>query len=103
MIKTRFWVLILSLFVLSSLDTACQTPTPARVLTPPPHVAREFRGVWIATVGNIDWPSERGLSTRQQQQELIEMLARPAALRLNAVTFQVRPGADAFYASPYEP
>ena len=22
----------------------------------------EFRGVWVATVENIDWPSKRGLS-----------------------------------------
>jgi len=28
----------------------------------PPWVAREFRGVWVATVANIDWPSKPGLS-----------------------------------------
>jgi uncharacterized lipoprotein YddW (UPF0748 family) len=59
--------------------------------------------VWIATVQNIDWPSEPGLSTRQQQQELIEMLDRAVQLRLNAIILQVRPAADAMYASPYEP
>ncbi len=26
-----------------------------------PAVPREFRGVWVATVDNIDWPSKRGL------------------------------------------
>jgi uncharacterized lipoprotein YddW (UPF0748 family) len=104
MTKIRFWLLFLSLFVLSSLDTACgQTPEQARVLKPPPPVAREFRGVWIASVANIDWPSEPGLSTRQQQQELLEMFDRAAALHLNAVILQVRPAADALYASPYEP
>jgi uncharacterized lipoprotein YddW (UPF0748 family) len=104
MTKIRFWLLFLSLFVLSSLDTACgQTPEQARVLAPPPPVGREFRGVWIASVANIDWPSEPGLSTRQQQQELLEMFDRAAALHLNAVILQVRPAADALYASPYEP
>ena len=31
------------------------------ILIPP--TPREFRGVWVATVANIDWPSEPGLST----------------------------------------
>jgi uncharacterized lipoprotein YddW (UPF0748 family) len=96
-------VLLLSLFVLSSFNTACGQTSGTPALGAPPPVAREFRGVWIATVGNIDWPSRPGLSTRQQQQELIEMLDRAAALRLNAVILQVRPSADALYASPYEP
>lgn len=71
--------------------------------TSPPPVPREFRAVWVATVGNIDWPSKPGLSTWDQQRELIAILDRSVALGLNAVIFQVRPGADALYASPYEP
>ncbi|MEJ2215358.1 MAG: family 10 glycosylhydrolase [Gemmatimonadota bacterium] len=69
----------------------------------PPPVPREFRGVWVATVGNVDWPSREGLSTREQQAELLAILDRAASLNLNAVVFQVRPAADAFYDSPYEP
>ncbi|HEU4628295.1 MAG TPA: family 10 glycosylhydrolase [Gemmatimonadaceae bacterium] len=68
-----------------------------------PEVPREFRGVWVASVGNIDWPSEPGLSTQQQQMELLAILDRAVALHLNAVILQVRPAADALYASPYEP
>ncbi|MGQ0641242.1 MAG: glycoside hydrolase family 10 protein [Gemmatimonadaceae bacterium] len=68
-----------------------------------PIIMREFRGVWVATVDNIDWPSKPGLSTRQQQSELRELLDRAAALRLNAVIFQVRPSADALYLSKLEP
>ena len=30
---------------------------------------REFRGVWIATVVNIDWPSDVHLSVDQQKQQ----------------------------------
>src|SRR6476646_190535 len=101
----RISVLLLSLFVLVVFDTACgQTPPPsAQSITVPPATRREFRGVWIATVGNIDWPSEPGLSTRLQQQELIEMLDRAVQPRLNAIIRHVRPAADAMYASPYEP
>ncbi|HEY7567719.1 MAG TPA: family 10 glycosylhydrolase [Gemmatimonadaceae bacterium] len=68
-----------------------------------PVIMREFRGVWIATVDNIDWPSKPGLSTRDQQKELLALLDRAVALRLNAVIFQVRPSADALYQSKLEP
>ncbi len=70
---------------------------------PPPAVMREFRGVWVATVANIDWPSKAGLSTWDQQRELLAILDRAVGLGLNAIVFHIRPGADAFYASPYEP
>lgn len=76
--------------------------SPARAETPPP-VPREFRGVWISTVYNLDWPSRKGLSTEQQQRELIEILDAVQAMRMNAVMFQVRPEADALYDSPIEP
>jgi len=66
-------------------------------------MAREFRGVWVASVANLDWPSSRKLTTAQQQSELITLLDRAAALKLNAVIFQVRPAADALYASKIEP
>ncbi len=69
----------------------------------PPELPREFRAVWVATVGNIDWPSKQGLSTWDQQRELLAILDRAASLKLNAIVFQIRPGADALYASPYEP
>lgn len=71
--------------------------------TTPPPVPREFRGAWIATVANIDWPSRPGLPVDSQKAELIAMLDRAAALRLNAIIFQVRPSADAFYQSVHEP
>lgn len=69
----------------------------------PPPVAREFRGAWVASVANIDWPSKPGLSTWEQQAELIAILNRAVHLNLNAVLLQVRPAADALYDSPYEP
>lgn len=68
-----------------------------------PAVVREFRGVWVASVANIDWPSKPGLSSWQQQAELIALLDRARTLRLNAVLLQVRPAADALYESALEP
>jgi|SRR5688572_5542666 len=72
-------------------------------ITAVPALPREFRGVWIATVGNMDWPSRRDLTTAQQQRELLRLLDSARELGLNAVIFQVRPMADAFYASALEP
>lgn len=64
---------------------------------------REFRGVWVATVANIDWPSKPGLNVEKQKQELIELLDLHKANGMNAILFQVRPSADAFYAKSREP
>ena len=69
----------------------------------PPPVPREFRGVWVATVDNIDWPSRPGLPVDSQQAELVALLDRADALNLNAVILQVRPAADALYDSQVEP
>jgi uncharacterized lipoprotein YddW (UPF0748 family) len=64
---------------------------------------RELRAAWIATVLNIDWPSQKGLSTQQQQEEYIKLLDLLKSVGMNAVIVQVRPSADAFYPSSYEP
>ncbi len=69
----------------------------------PPLAPREFRAVWVATVANIDWPSKPGLTTDQQKAEAVAILNRVQALNMNAVLLQVRPSADALYASNLEP
>ena len=63
----------------------------------------EMRAVWIATVNNIDWPSNPGLSADEQKNEMIQLLDLMKEYNLNTVVFQVRPAADAFYTSPLEP
>ncbi|MDQ1924841.1 glycoside hydrolase family 10 protein [Massilia pseudoviolaceinigra] len=69
----------------------------------PPPAPREFRGAWVATVANIDWPSKKDLTVAQQKAEMIAILERAKALHLNAILLQVRPSADAIYPSNYEP
>lgn len=64
---------------------------------------REFRAAWIATVSNIDWPSKPGLPAIDQQQQFIRRLEQMKDLGCNAVIVQIRPSADAFYASAIEP
>ena len=86
-----------------ALVAAIVAPARGQSADAPAPIRREFRGVWLVTVGNGDWPSKPGLSTWEQQQELLAMLNKAVELKLNAVVFHVRPGADAFYDSPYEP
>ncbi|MCK9211196.1 MAG: family 10 glycosylhydrolase [Ignavibacteriaceae bacterium] len=84
-------ILLLSLLVFS-ISSFAQTFLPKR----------EFRGAWIATVTNIDWPT-RGASTASQEQALIDILDGLKALNVNAVMFQIRPECDALYNSSIEP
>ncbi|HVH12892.1 MAG TPA: family 10 glycosylhydrolase [Longimicrobium sp.] len=79
----------------AAVDTAAADTLPA--------VLREFRGVWVATVDNIDWPSKPGLPADSQRAELIAILDRAVQLNLNAIVLQVRPAADAIYPSELEP
>ena len=63
-----------------------------------------FRGAWIATVANIDWPSTGSIGyPATQQQELVDMLDSLQAIGINSIIFQVRPTADALYWSELEP
>ncbi len=85
---------------------ACgQAPAATRTAidSMPPAVTREFRAAWVPSVGNMNWPSKRGLSTAEQQAELITMFDKLVQLRMNAIVLQVRPAADALYQSSIEP
>ncbi|MEK7729202.1 MAG: family 10 glycosylhydrolase [candidate division KSB1 bacterium] len=64
---------------------------------------REFRGAWIATVINLDWPSSPFLTPEAQRAELIRLLDEMRSHNLNAVMFQVRSECDAMYPSTIEP
>ncbi len=63
----------------------------------------EFRGVWVATVSNIDWPSKKNLSVSEQKEEFIRLVEMHQRNGMNALIVQVRPAADAVYPSPFEP
>lgn len=64
---------------------------------------RELRGVWIASVSNINFPSSQSLSAAQQQTELRDLLDVLVDSHCNAIFFQVRPESDALYKSNIEP
>lgn len=64
---------------------------------------REFRGVWVTTVFNIDFPSSPGLSPGALRTEWSDLLSRLKTRGLNALVVQVRPAGDAIYASELAP
>lgn len=64
---------------------------------------REMRGIWVATVNNIDWPSSPGLSNEGLMRETRAILDRVKRMGLNTVFIQVRPSSDAIYRSDIEP
>jgi uncharacterized lipoprotein YddW (UPF0748 family) len=91
---------------LGALVLLASTFAPLAAAAPPsdvPSPMREFRAAWIATVSNIDWPSRPGLPVAKQKEELVGLLDAALDLNLNAVVLQIRPAADAFYASKIEP
>jgi uncharacterized lipoprotein YddW (UPF0748 family) len=103
-IGTLPFIMIVRLFLLLfGLFAAAAGQSYAPVNERPPELAREFRGAWIACIYNIDWPSSPGLSADRQRAELRGILDKVAALKMNAVIFQVRPQCDAVYSSAIEP
>ena len=86
-----------------STTSTAPSPIPAAADTAPPVIQREMRGLWVATVANIDWPSRTGLSADQQRAELTDILDRAATAGFNTIVLQVRPAANAVYASSIEP
>lgn len=76
----------------------CVAIVSAFVLTVSVHAGgtsgkREMRGVWVASVWGIDWPSCQGAdqSVRaKQQREMSQILDRCKRLNLTTVCFQVR-------------
>ncbi|WP_345537260.1 glycoside hydrolase family 10 protein [Phytohabitans rumicis] len=84
--------------------TAPATDTTKTTCTPNPDMPkRQFRAMWIASVVNIDWPSAPALAADKIKAEYLDWLDLAQRLNHNAVIVQIRPTADAFWPSPYEP
>ena len=110
---SKTWVSLLLLLTL--LFSACGNTVPAFSLPPLesdslPVTAdpmenpdAEVRGVWIASVYNINYPSRPGLRAEELAAELDDILSTCLDTGLNAVYFQVRPSGDALYKSDIFP
>ena len=89
---TRFYFLPLYLCLISIWGFAQPVASPKQ----------EFRGAWISTVINLDWPT-RGASPTQQKAELLRIFDDLKKAGVNAILFQLRSESDAFYQSSLEP
>ncbi len=63
----------------------------------------ELRGVWVATVANLDYPTRATTDAWQLRTELDTVLNNCADMGFNTVFFQVRPSGDALYKSSVYP
>jgi uncharacterized lipoprotein YddW (UPF0748 family) len=68
-----------------------------------PEIPREFRGVWIATVANIDWPISGTDSWEKQKKDYLALLDYYQGLHFNAVIVQIRTAGDALYPTKLAP
>ena len=75
----------------------------AGVPAPDASKSRELRALWIATVGNLDWPKDPGAPPAEQKKQFTRLLDAAQRMNMNAVIVQIRPNSDAFYPSPLEP
>lgn len=92
--KMILWVFVILFLIFSALSAQGETL---------PRVEREFRAVWMATVDNIDFPSRKNLSIKEQRAEILKNLELVKSLKMNVIIFQVRPMCDALYQSNIEP
>lgn len=103
--SARRWLVAGSALLLAACSRVATAPGVPGVQpdTAPPAITHEMRGLWVATVHNIDWPSRTTLTADQQRAELDDILDRAKATGFNAIFLQVRSAADAMYASSLEP
>lgn len=99
----------LPLVLIFSGQTVAAAPELAAEQTAPVPLAAlgdadaEMRGLWIATVNNINFPSRQGMSASALAAELDGIVDFAAENGFNAIFFQVRPAADALYRSSLFP
>ncbi len=86
------------------------TPTPQRSIAVAGGSAAaagsknaEFRGVWVSSVLNLDYPSKAGLSVDKMKAEALSILDKAKEIGFTAVMLQVRPTGDALYTSELFP
>ncbi len=68
-----------------------------------PQPTHEFRGFWVATVVNIDWPKNGTDAIEKKKTDYLNILDFYQKLNFNTAIVQVRTAGDAFYQSEYAP
>ena len=92
----RFLFFIFAAVLLS----ACGASKPALTRRADATPKHEFRGAWIQTVGQSRYQQ---MNSAAMKHYIAEMVRKLDEAGINAVIFQIRPEADAFYKSDIEP
>ncbi len=87
---------------LSSQLSRCSI-TGVEAVAPVGELTEEMRGVWIASVYNINFPSAPDLSEDQLKSELEDIVKTVMESNMNTVFLQVHPASDALYKSKLFP
>lgn len=88
---------IIFFFIVSITISSCS------VFKHKPQPRTEFRGFWVATVVNIDWPKNGNDAIEKQKADYLKILDFYKNLNFNAAIVQIRTAGDAFYKSDYAP
>lgn len=99
--KTKFIFKSFIILIITSLLVSCgSTKNQTYSYKDLKYPKREFRGAWIQTV----WQGQyKSMNSEQMKRYFTSLLDKMQAAGINAVIFQVRPQADAFYESKLEP
>lgn len=98
--RANYIFLFITLFFISL--TSCKTSRIATQSAAPTkkELKREFRGAWIQTAFQGEY---KDMSVPQMKRDFVRKLDYLQDCGINAIVFQVRPEADAFYRSQLEP
>lgn len=96
MFKLRVLIFIMGVALLSACSTVRDIPGAESAY----EAKREFRGAWIQTVFQGEYQS---MSPEEMKKDFVRKLDYLQSCGINALVFQVRPEADAFYSSQIEP
>lgn len=99
-----FLLIVCSLIIVKAENALAYTSTSNVKIYQPEDT--EFRGVWVATVYNLDIKKQNGTTDEainEWKNRYLTILETAKTYNLNAIIFQIRPCNDAFYPSEYNP
>ena len=102
-----FYILLIVVFFVACNKEPIDVTPPDDNPNPPPTTQvqfpkKEMRGVWMATVWELDWPMGK-YGVQAQKDHYTTYLDLFKSMNINAVFVQIKGMGDAFYNSPYEP
>ncbi len=100
--KIKYFILFVFIVFVASCSDSDKEDNPPVSPNKPLLPKKELRGVWIATVWGLDWPMDdyNAVSQKKKYTDYLDLFVQH---NINAVFFQIRGMADAFYDSKYEP